>query len=358
MKVLLTGIAGFIGFHVAKALVARGDKVLGIDNINDYYDPQLKLARLKHLGVNYIDKQKGCIASDAYANLRFMQLDCADTAAMQQLFTYEKFDAVCHLAAQAGVAHSFRAPHDYVDANITGFLNILEGCRAHSIGHCVYASSSSVYGANRSYPYNTEQASTHPVSLYAATKRANELFAHSYSHNFALATTGLRFFTVYGPWGRPDMAPMLFLKNMLDDKPITVFNHGNMFRDFTFIDDIVKGVLLVIDKPAVRDLAWDAAQPRPDSSNVPFRIYNIGRGEPTKLTDFIDALEKVSGKKITRVFAPMRKGDVNTTHADTANLQRDFAYTPTVSLEQGVSKLWSWYSSYYTDNALSLGNIT
>ena len=357
MKVLLTGAAGFIGYHVAKALLARGDSVMGIDNINDYYCTQLKHDRLKALGIDRTKLTQGAVHSTLHSGLRFMQLDCADASSMAQLFAYERFDVVCHLAAQAGVMHSFSAPHTYVDSNITGFLNILEGCRAQGIAHCVYASSSSVYGASTDYPYTTGQSATHPVSLYAATKRANELFAHSYSHNFAIATTGLRFFTVYGPWGRPDMAPMLFLERMVANKPIKVYNQGNMFRDFTYIDDIVQGVLLVLDKPAVANTQWNAASPDIDSSHAPFRLYNIGRGEPMRLTAFIDTMEQVSGMQVTRQYEPMRSGDVHTTHADVTRLTQDCGYKPTVSLHEGLSALWAWYKAYYVEQQATEGSV-
>ncbi len=358
MKVLLTGAAGFIGYHVARALLARGDTVMGIDNINDYYCTQLKFDRLKVLGIDRTKLAQGAVSSDVHSRFRFMQLDCADASSMAQLFAYERFDVVCHLAAQAGVMHSFTAPHSYVAANITGFLNILEGCRAQGIAHCVYASSSSVYGANGQYPYSVAAPTMHPVSLYAATKSANELFAHSYSHNFAIATTGLRFFTVYGPWGRPDMAPMLFLDSMVAKRPIKVFNHGDMYRDFTYIDDIVQGVLLVLDKPAKSNSEWDPQVPAADSSHAPYRIHNIGRGEPTKLMDFIDTMECVSGMSVVRDLAPMRSGDVHTTHADVSSLTRDYGYQPKVSLRQGLEALWEWYKIYYIDNKDRVGSLS
>lgn len=353
MKVLITGVAGFIGYHVAKALLQRGDKVVGIDNLNDYYDQKLKRDRLGLLGIDDCNRLASSVSSSVYSEFRFMQLDCANSAAVQELFAYERFDCVCHLAAQAGVSYSLEAPQKYVDSNITGFLSVLEGCRNQGIAHLLYASSSSVYGASEQYPYHTSNPSTHPVSLYAATKRANELFAHSYSHNFGIPTTGLRFFTVYGPWGRPDMAPMLFLQQMVQSLPIKVFNHGEMYRDFTYIDDIVRGVVLALDKPASSDPHWNAQDPALDSSKVPFRLYNIGRGAPVKLLDFIDALSEVSGLPVEKHFAPMRQGDVHTTHADTQSLVRDFSYQPTVSLLEGVTSLWDWYATYYLSSTYS-----
>ena len=354
MIVLLTGVAGFIGYHVAKALLARGDTVVAVDNLNAYYDPQLKYARLRDLGIVDSLLEGVYIGSNKYPNLRFIKLDCADQSAMTQLFAYEHFDAVCHLAAQAGVMYGFKKPHNYIHDNITAFVNVLEGCRHHEVKKLVYASSSSVYGASRRDAYAPQDACDHPVSLYAATKKSNELLAHCYSHNFGIAVTGLRFFTVYGPWGRPDMAPMLFLQNILAGKPIKVFNHGDMLRDFTYIDDIVLGCLKVLDATPVANNDWSWRDPKPNASSAPFRVYNIGNGTPIRLMDFIKTLENVTGSQAIKQFEPMRVGEVYATCADMQDMMRDFSYKPYTSLEEGVEHLVAWYHDFYKVSALDM----
>ena len=296
MKILVTGAAGFIGSHLATALAKRGDTVIGIDNLNDYYDVSIKQARLKLLA--------------QYPNFKFIKMDLTDRHNLNELFKAEQFDKVANLAAQAGVRYSLTNPHAYIESNIVGFCNILEGCRHHHIKHLVYASSSSVYGANTNYPFSENNTVDHPIALYAASKKANEAMAHSYAHLYQLPCTGLRFFTVYGPWGRPDMALFQFVKNILADKPIDVFNHGNMFRDFTYIDDIIEGVVRAIDHPATPNPNWSGDNPDPATSYAPWRIYNIGNGNPVKLMDFIAEIEKQLGKKATINFLPMQPGDV------------------------------------------------
>jgi UDP-glucuronate 4-epimerase len=332
-KVLVTGAAGFIGLHVAQRLLSRGDQVVGLDNLNDYYDPALKLARLALL--------------DPEAGFRFVKLDVADRAGVEALFAAEKFDGVVHLAAQAGVRYSLQNPHAYIDSNITGFNHILEGCRHHGIGHLVYASSSSVYGGNAALPFSEHHNVDHPVSLYAATKKANELMAHTYSHLFRLPTTGLRFFTVYGPWGRPDMALFLFTRAILEGKPIDVFNHGRMLRDFTYIDDISDGVVRTLDRPATPDPAYDAAAPDPARSNAPYRVFNIGNADPVPLMAFIEAIEQAVGRKAQKNFLPMQDGDVPATHADVSELRAWTGFAPGMPVAEGVRRFVEWYRAYY-----------
>lgn len=332
MKVLLTGAAGFIGMHTALHLLARDNQVVGVDNLNDYYDVALKEARLARL--------------TPHAGFRFHRLGIEQRDAMAQLFAAERPDAVVHLAAQAGVRYSLQNPHAYVDANLQGFMNVLEGCRQHPVQHLVYASSSSVYGGNAKMPFSEHDAVDHPVSLYAATKKANELMAHTYSHLFRIPTTGLRFFTVYGPWGRPDMSPMLFARAILAGQPIQVFNHGHMSRDFTYIDDIVEGVVRVLDKPATPDEAFNPLQPNPSTSNAPHRVFNIGNHTPTPLMDYIAALENALGRPAIKQFLPMQPGDVPATAADTSALKAWVGFEPYTPVAEGVQRFVHWYQQY------------
>ncbi len=348
MKILLTGTAGFIGYHVALKLLERGDEVVGLDNINDYYDVNLKYGRLHELGINKEDIQDNILtSSNKYKNHKFIKLDLSDRENMQKLFENEKFDAVCNLGAQAGVRYSLENPNAYIDSNVVGFMNILEGCRHSGVKNLSYASSSSVYGLNKSQPFKTSDHTDHPVSLYAATKKSNEMMAHTYSHLYNISTTGLRFFTVYGPWGRPDMAPMLFSDAMLHDREIKVFNHGNMSRDFTYIDDIVDGVIKVIDNPASSDTNWDASNPNPSLSSAPYKIYNIGNNSPIKLMDFISALENELGIKAQKNFMDMQAGDVESTYADVQGLIDDLGYKPDTSIKEGVREFVNWYREFY-----------
>ena len=332
MNILVTGAAGFIGFHVARKLLARGDRVVGLDNLNDYYDVNLKLARLA-----LIENQPG---------FTFARMDLQDRPAMEALFRQHHFDAVINLAAQAGVRYSLENPHAYVDSNIVGFTNILECCRHNSIGHLVYASSSSVYGMNSAMPFSIHDNVDHPISLYAASKKANELMAHTYSHLFGLPTTGLRFFTVYGPWGRPDMALFLFTKAILAGEPIKVFNHGQMQRDFTYIDDIVEGVVRVMDRTATPNTAWDGADPDPGTSSAPYRLYNIGNNNPVMLTDFIGAIEKALGRTAERELLPMQPGDVAATYANIDDLIADVDYRPQTPVQVGIDNFVAWYMEH------------
>lgn len=333
MKVLVTGCAGFIGMHVAKRLLERGDEVVGIDNVNDYYDPDLKLARLAQL------QPHPCFS--------FRRLDISDGAAMSGLFAAERFPRVVHLAAQAGVRYSLKNPQAYVNSNVTGFLNMLEGCRHHGCEHLVFASSSSVYGANRKLPFSEHDNTDHPVSLYAATKKANELMAHTYSHLFGLPVTGLRFFTVYGPWGRPDMSLALFTRAILEGRPIDVFNHGDMERDFTYVDDIVEGVVRILDVVPQGDPNVDMTEPDPATSYAPYRLYNIGNNRPVKLTRFIELVEASLGRKATLNLLPMQPGDVPATYADVDDLGRAVGFRPSTPLEEGIARYVAWYREYY-----------
>ncbi|MGB3903236.1 MAG: NAD-dependent epimerase [Bacteroidales bacterium] len=346
MKILVTGSAGFIGFHLTKKLLERGDNVVGIDNINNYYDVNLKYARLAETG---IDKDAVSwnkrITSTKYPNYNFIRMNLEDKEAIQNLVLNEQFDNICHLAAQAGVRYSLENPYAYIDSNIVGFLNILEAARDSNIKHLVYASSSSVYGGNTKMPLSTADSVDHPISLYAATKKSNELMAHVYSHLFNIPTTGLRFFTVYGPWGRPDMALFLFTKSILENRPIQVFNYGNMTRDFTFINDIIEGVIKIIDKPAKPTID---ANPDPSSSNIaPYKVYNIGNSNPVKLLDYIEAIENELGKKAIKEFLPMQPGDVTYTEADVSDLVRDFGYKPTTKVQDGIKEFIKWYKNFY-----------
>jgi UDP-glucuronate 4-epimerase len=336
MKILVTGVAGFIGFHVTQYLLNRGDTVIGIDNMNDYYDTNLKDGRLNVIAAN---KQSG--------NFTFINMDLADRTKMDSLFASSTFDKVVHLAAQAGVRYSIENPHAYVDSNLIGFMNILEGCRHNNVKHLVYASSSSVYGSNESTPFSVTDNVDHPVSLYAATKKANELMAHTYSHLYQLPTTGLRFFTVYGPWGRPDMALFKFTQAILNDEPIQVFNYGNHHRDFTYIDDIVNGVILSLDKTATANEKWNGKSPDPSSSKAPWKIYNIGAHNPVNLLTFIETLEQALGKKAIKEMLPMQPGDVPDTYADVSALTQDTGYLPKTDLVTGIGEFVSWYRSFY-----------
>ena len=333
MKVLVTGAAGFIGSATAQRLLARGDEVVGIDNLNDYYDVSLKMARLERLTPN--------------PGFRFIRMDLADEQAMAALFAAEKFERVVHLGAQAGVRYSLKNPGSYIQSNIVGTLHILEGCRIHGVAHLVYASSSSVYGASTKLPYSVHEPASHPVSLYAATKRSNELMAHSYSSIYQLPTTGLRFFTVYGPWGRPDMALFLFTRAILDGRPIEVFNHGHHQRDFTYIDDIVEGVIRVLDRSPTGDAGWQSQNPDPASSRAPYRVYNIGSNRPIALLRYIEVLEQCLGRKAEKILLPMQAGDVADTFADVSELIRDMDYKPSTPIEVGVANFVDWYRRYY-----------
>lgn len=334
MKILVTGVAGFIGCFTAISLLEKGHTVVGIDNLNDYYDIDLKANRLK------------IIPSD---NFQFIKCDLIDHEVVDSIFENEQFDVVINLAAQAGVRYSIENPRAYIDSNLIGFANILEACRHNSVGNLIYASSSSVYGGNTKIPFSVKDNVDHPVSLYAATKKANELMAHSYSHLYHLPTTGLRFFTVYGPWGRPDMAYFSFVKNILSGQPISVFNHGEMYRDFTYIDDVVNGIVSLIGIPAGKDLGWDPNNPDPSSSSAPFRLYNIGNNKPVKLTKFIQIIEDVLGVRAYRNYAPMQMGDVPTTFADIQELAQLVDYEPKTDIEHGIREFVSWYREYYPD---------
>lgn len=332
MKILVTGAAGFIGMHVSRLLLERGDIVVGVDNLNDYYDPNLKLARLEQL--------------KPFPNFRFIKADIADCMAIENLFGGEGFDRVVHLAAQAGVRYSLNNPRAYIQSNLVGFGNILEGCRQYGVGHLVYASSSSVYGANARMPFSTHDNVDHPLSLYAASKKANELMAHSYSHLYRLPTTGLRYFTVYGPWGRPDMSPWLFTSAILEGRSIDVFNQGKMKRDFTYIDDIAEGTVRVLDRIAVPDPVFDAEAPTPDSSHAPYRIYNIGNHQPVELMTFIQTIESALGMQAKKNFLPMQAGDVVATYADVVALTRDVGFEPQTPLAEGLVDWVAWYRRY------------
>ncbi len=333
--ILVTGAAGFIGFHLCQSLLARGDEVIGIDNLNDYYDVSLKKDRLAQL--------------DGKPTFRFHQLDLADQAAMEQLFAQHRFDVVVNLAAQAGVRYSLTNPHAYINSNLVGFTNILEGCRHSDVKHLVFASSSSVYGANTKMPFSVHDNVDHPVSLYAATKKANELMAHTYSHLYGIPTTGLRFFSVYGPWGRPDMALFLFTKAILAGQPIPVFNHGKMRRDFTYIDDIIEGVVRVMDKIPQPNPNWSGDAPDPSSSKAPYKLYNIGNNQPVELLYFIEVLESWLGKKAEKNMLPIQPGDVPINYADVDDLVKDVGFKPNTPIEVGIERFVTWYRSYYSN---------
>ena len=349
MKILVTGTAGFIGFHLVKRLLERGDEVVGLDNINDYYDLRVKYGRLRETGIEGDEAIEYArpVSSTRYEGYRFVKLNLEDRAAIEELFEREKFDRVCNLAAQAGVRYSLTNPHAYVDSNIVGFVNILEACRHHGIEHLAYASSSSVYGLNETMPFSTHDNVDHPISLYAASKKSNELMAHTYSHLYGLPTTGLRFFTVYGPWGRPDMALFLFTKAILEDRPIDVYNYGEMLRDFTYVDDIVEGVVRVIDHPPAGNPDWSGKQPDPGSSRAPYKIYNIGNNNPVKLMDFITAIEKALGKEAKKNLLPLQPGDVPATYADVSDLIEDLGYKPATPIQEGIDRFVRWYKEFY-----------
>lgn len=333
MKILVTGAAGFIGMHVTKRLLEEGIEVVGIDNLNDYYDVRLKKDRLLQLA--------------PFSGFRFIKMDLADQMAMQSLFVHEKFQKVINLAAQAGVRYSLKNPYAYISSNILGFMNVLEGCRHSKVEHLVYASSSSVYGMNSRMPFSAQDSVDHPVSLYAATKKSNELMAHTYSHLYSIPTTGLRFFTVYGPWGRPDMSPYLFTSAIIEGRSIDVFNHGKMQRDFTYIDDIVEGVVRILGKIPSSDPLFDPGDPDPATSSAPYRVYNIGNHEPVELMAFIEIIEHAVGKKATKNMLPMQSGDVVATYADIDALYQTVGFKPRTSLCQGISNYVSWFKAYY-----------
>ncbi len=335
MRVLVTGAAGFIGYHTALQLLERGDEVVGLDNLNAYYDPTLKEARLARLR--------------SFSNFSFHKLDLADRAGMESLFAQGGIQRVVHLAAQAGVRYSIENPHAYVDSNVTGTLHVLEGCRHHKVEHLVYASTSSVYGANTNMPFSVHQNVDHPLSFYAATKKANELMAHTYASLYGLPVTGLRFFTVYGPWGRPDMALFLFARNILAGKPIDVFNFGNHKRDFTYVKDIVGGVVAALDHVATPNTNWDSDQPDPATSAAPYRLYNIGNNQPVELLHYIAVLEKCLGRKAEMNMLPLQVGDVPDTWADAEDLVRDVGYRPATPVEEGIRHFVDWYLEYYKD---------
>ena len=333
MKILVTGAAGFIGFHVSQGLLARGDEVVGLDNLNDYYDPRLKASRLEIL--------------QRHEKFRFVERDLIDRGGIETLFATENFSRVVHLAAQAGVRNSIENPHIYVDSNVTGFLHIIEGCRHHRVEHLVYASTSSIYGANTHMPFSVDQSVDHPLTLYAATKKANELMAHCYSSLYGLPTTGLRFFSVYGPWGRPDMALFKFTANILAGKPIDVFNYGRHKRDFTYVGDIAAGVIAAVDRIASPDAGWNSDAPNPSTSRAPYRLYNIGNQRPVELLRYIEVLEQYLGRKAQKNLLPLQPGDVPDTLADVEALTRDVGYRANTPVEEGVKLFVEWYRAYY-----------
>ncbi|MDH4109358.1 MAG: NAD-dependent epimerase [Gammaproteobacteria bacterium] len=333
MKILVTGAAGFIGFFTAKLLLERGEDVVGLDNFNDYYDVRLKDARAAQL--------------EQYPNFQMLRMNLADRSGMRNLFAAEKFDKVVHLAAQAGVRYSLKNPNAYIDSNIVGTMHVLEGCRHHGVEHLVYASSSSVYGANTAMPFSIHQNVDHPLALYGATKKANELMAHTYSNLYGLPTTGLRFFTVYGPWGRPDMALFMFTKKIIEGRPIDVFNYGNHRRDFTYVEDIVEGVIRTLDHTAAPNPDWDPANPDPGTSRAPYRIYNIGNQQPVELMRYIEVIEQCVGRKAEKNLLPLQPGDVPDTWADTEDLKQDVGYQPSTPVEVGVKRFVDWYVDFY-----------
>ncbi|TCC96810.1 NAD-dependent epimerase [Pedobacter psychroterrae] len=350
MRILVTGSAGFIGFNLVKYLLKRGDEVVGIDNINDYYDIDLKLGRLADTGVNGTLNYGEPKYSDIYPNYCFIKLDLTDLDGMKRLFGTARFDAVCNLAAQAGVRYSLINPQAYIDSNIQGFMNVLQCCKDSEAGHLIYASSSSVYGLNTNMPFSVNSNVDHPISIYAVTKKSNELMAHSYSHLFQLPTTGLRFFTVYGPWGRPDMALFLFTKAILEGRGIQIYNDGNMKRDFTYVDDIVMGIVGVINNPASPNLQWNGNQPDPATALSPYRIYNVGGGNPISLLDFVQEIEKSTGLTAKKEYLPLQAGDLTQTWAEIDALNKLSGYMPTVSLADGVKNFVDWYRVFYNSN--------
>ncbi|MEA2011468.1 MAG: NAD-dependent epimerase [Verrucomicrobiota bacterium] len=348
MKILVTGAAGFIGYHLSKKLLERGDSVIGLDNINDYYDTALKYGRLAELGISEdsIEYNK-VVGSSCFEKMQFIKLNLEDLENIEKLFENEGFDRVCNLAAQAGVRHSLKDPHTYIKSNVAGFCNILEVCRHNKTEHLVYASSSSVYGLNQNMPFSPHHTTDHPASIYAATKKSNEMMAHSYSHLYRLPTTGLRFFTVYGPWGRPDMALFLFTKAILENKPIKIFNHGDMKRDFTYVDDIVEGVVRIIDSVPVENPNWNPQNPDTATSTAPYKIYNIGNSSPVQLMEFVEAIENSLGRKAEKKLLPLQPGDIKATYADVSDLIEDFNYKPDTSIEAGVKRFVDWYKKFY-----------
>ena len=353
MKILVTGTAGFIGSHLAIKLLERGDEVVGLDNINDYYDQKVKYGRLQRTGIIENLEDGGSIVynklltSSTNPNYKFIKMNLEDKDAMMELFKSEKFDAVCNLAAQAGVRYSLTNPDAYMDSNIVGFMNILESCRHNDVKNLSYASSSSVYGLNEELPFSTNHDVDHPISLYAASKKSNELMAHTYSHLFGISTTGLRFFTVYGPWGRPDMALFLFTKAALEGKSIDVFNNGNMLRDFTYIDDIVEGIIRVIDNPAKKDKTWNGKTGQTSTSSAPYKVYNIGNNNPVKLMDFITAIENKLDRTIEKNMMPIQAGDVPATFADVQDLIDDLDYKPETPIQDGINNFVDWYLEFF-----------
>jgi UDP-glucuronate 4-epimerase len=350
-KYLITGTAGFIGFHLARELVRQGFDVVGLDSINDYYDVNLKHARLAETGINISDVSYGQICQSVkHENYRFIKCQLEDRDTVQKLFETEKFTHVCNLAAQAGVRYSLENPYAYVDSNVSGFINILEGCRHHGVENLVYASTSSVYGLNKRMPLSENHPTEHPMTLYAATKKANEMMAHSYSHLFGLPTTGLRFFTVYGPWGRPDMALFLFTKAILNNEPVNVFNYGNMVRDFTYIDDIVDGVIRCLQQPSTANSQWNELEiPDSPTSSAPYRIFNIGNATQVKVSEYIDIIEEYLGKKANRNMMPMQLGDVAATEADLTSIRAERGYSPKTSVREGVKNFLDWYLEFYSN---------
>ncbi len=351
MKILISGTAGFIGCHLANKLIKRGDEVIGLDNINDYYNVNLKYDRLKTSGIQKESiVENKIIQSELYPNYKLIKTDLENKDCLFKLFKEEKFDKVCNLAAQAGVRYSLENPYAYINSNIIGFTNILEACRHNNIEHLIYASSSSVYGLNEVMPFSVQDNVDHPISLYAASKKSNELMAHTYSHLYGLPTTGLRFFTVYGPWGRPDMALFLFTKAILNNEPIDIYNHGKMQRDFTYIDDIIHGIIHVIDNQPKGNSRWSGKKPDPSSSIAPYKLYNIGNNSPVKLMDFIAAIENKLGIEAKKNFLPLQPGDVPATWANVDGLKGDFDYYPSTSIQKGVGDFIEWYLSYYKIN--------
>lgn len=353
MKILITGAAGFIGHHVVDRLIRRGDDIVGLDNINDYYDVELKYGRLAQDGIDRTEAGRWYkfTASSCHGDrYRFIRMNLEDTNAMKMLMANENFDIVINLAAQAGVRYSITNPHAYIESNIDGFINVLEGCRDNKVKHLVYASSSSVYGLNGKVPFSEHDMTAHPVSLYAATKKSNELMAHAYSQLYGIPTTGLRFFTVYGPWGRPDMSPFLFMDAILHDRPIKVFNNGDMLRDFTYIDDIVEGIVRIADVIPQGDPDWDSTEPDPATSSAPYRIYNIGNSSPVNLMDYISCIEKATGREARKIMMPMQPGDVYQTFADSSALAEATGFRPSTPLQEGIDRTVQWFRSFYNIN--------
>jgi len=348
LKILITGTAGFIGYHLAERLISEGYDVVGMDSINDYYDIRVKFGRLERSGISQSSVEYNKLyQSDKYKNYKFIKLNLEDKENLSDLFKKEKFDAVCNLAAQAGVRYSITNPDVYINSNVAGFMNILEGCRHNDVKNLVYASSSSVYGMNEEYPFSIHHNVDHPVSLYAASKKSNELMAHCYSHLYGICTTGLRFFTVYGPWGRPDMALFLFTKAIIEGRPIDVFNNGQMRRDFTYIDDIVEGIVRVIKKPAKPNPEWTGKDPDPGTSSAPYRVYNIGSNKPVLLMDFIQTIENCLGIEAKKNMLPLQPGDVPASHADVTDLMNDMGYKPETTVKEGIKKFLEWYIDFY-----------